>query len=804
MERGSNVSIRSNLRTKRTGWVFFLLVLTLIAANLALWGSGKASAERLPLDIVIEHGFDGKMKDGKWFPVKMTVTNPGDDVSGDLTVRMTGDVNGGKGIVYAEHVDLPKQSTKIVWFALPGKQLNERNNVVAFYEKGADKGKVIPFSHDDVSIITKPLSPETLMAGVMARDPDTLNFLSLLNQKGYQVQTTLLSTDDFPWEATMLDGLDVIAFNDAETDRLKPEQVKDIEAWVERGGKLILAGGAGYAKTASPFGAIAPVTVSGTASVAELGSFVQATGRELDLKGPVTVSAAAVKSGETLYAEKGIPLVVEAPVGQGSVTYIAYDLSMEPLASWNGNPAIWERILSDVLVMDNSGKSVRMDGMWELNNALEVFPQLIPPAYGILALLFLVYAIVVGPALYIILKRADRREWAWFAIPIVAIVTSVSIYAIGASGRGSTLAQTLGMNILSGKGEATRTAASSVFVPSGGSYELEWAGKRSISPFMVNDGSSLQSGNADMIIRSEPEKTVAAFKNVPFWSVRKVFGSPETVADAGQFDYTIRLDASGAKGEIVNNTKSEMYEAGIFIGGQWIRIGDMKPGEKKPFQVGTTNISSMMYSDWGHIVFPYAGNQDVWERERSLLNSFSRSYASGMQSALSSEPMIVAFSKSASALFKIDGKDVQSERIDLYAQPLKLDYVQGDRIFIPRGVVVPFVESSNVAHMSTYNNGGIDVGKGDFKLVYRIPSRSNWKFEKITLAMQVQQQFTVELWNESSQSWEALNGNPSELDAARVKQVLTAANELRLQVTNSQNGGRFTYPTIGVEGVVLP
>lgn len=798
------MSIRSNLRTKLTGWVCIMLVLTLIGTGLALWGSDKAYAEKLPLDIVIEHGFDGKMKDGKWFPVKMTITNPGDDVSGELAIRMTGDSNGGKSVVYAKHVDLPKQSTKIVWFTLPGKQLNEKNNIVAFYEKGVNKGKVIPFSQEDVSITTKPLSPETLVAGVMARDPDTLNFLSLLNQKGYQVQTTLLTADDFPWEATMLDSLDVIAFNDSATDKLKPEQVKEIQAWVERGGKLILAGGAGYAKTASPFGAIAPVTVSGTTSVTELTSLVQATSRELDLKGPITLSSGTVKSGETLYAEKGIPLVVDAPVGQGSVTYIAYDLSMEPLASWSGNPAIWERILSDVLIMDNSGKSVRMDGMWELNNALEVFPQLIPPAYGMLALLFLVYAVVVGPALYMILKRMDRREWAWFAIPIVAVVTSLSIYAIGASGRGSTLAQTLGMNMLSGKGDANRTAASSVFVPSGGSYELEWTGKRSLSPFMMNDGRSLQSGDVDMIIRSEPDKTVAAFENVPFWSVRKVFGSQETIADAGQFDYTVRLDASGAKGEIVNNTKFELYEAGIFIGGQWIRLGDMKPGEKKPFQVGMTNTSSMMYSDWGHIVFPYAGNQDVWERERSLLNSFSRTNGNGMQSALSSEPMVVAFSKSVSSLFKIDGKDVQSERIDLFAQPLKLDYVQGNRIFIPRGVVVPYVESSNVAHMSSYNNGGIDVGKGDFKLVYRIPARSNWQFEKISLTMQAQQQFTVELWNENSQTWEILNGTQSDLDAARVKQVLAASNELRLKVTNSQNGGRFTYPTIGVEGVVLP
>jgi hypothetical protein len=800
-ERGTDVEIRRNMRAMWARWIGIVIMFAVMGSGLSLAGSEKAHAAKQPLDIAIEHGFDGKMKDGRWFPVKMTITNPGDDVSGDLTVRMAGD--NGKTIAYAKHVDLPRQSTKIVWFTLPGKNLNASNNVVTFYDKSVDEGEPILFSQGNVSIETRPVSQDTLMVGIVARDPDTLNFLSLLNQKGYPLQLTPLALGDFPWESAMLDGLDVIAFNDSSTDILKPEQVKEIQAWVERGGRLVLAGGAGFAKTASVFASISPVTAAGTASVSVLTEFVQATGKELALNGPFTVSKATVKSGETLFSENGIPLVVNAPYGQGATTYVAYDLALQPVASWSGNAALWERILFGAVSPAAGGQRYgAQNGLWELNNALEVFPQLIPPAYGLLTLLFLAYAILVAPAMYVVLKKMDKREWAWFAIPSVAIVTSLIIYGIGASGRGSTLAQTLGINELSGTGTASRMAASSVFVPRGGSYELEWNGKRNISPLTVNDGRQLQAGDAEMIIRSEADKTVAAFAHVPFWSVRKAFAAQESVNDAGKFDYTIRFDASGAKGEVTNNTKTELYEAGLIFGGQWYRLGDMKPGEKKQFQASIGGSVGMKDPQWGNLIFPYSGNQDMMQRERSLLNSFSQSNWNGQMNSQRLEPYILGFAKTSGNVFKIDGKDVQSERIDLYVQQMKPDYAQNGNVYIPAGVIVPFTEASNVTHMSSHYNGGVEMGSGDMTILYRLPDRADWRYEKLTLAMAGQQQFKIELWNEKKQAWSVLQGAQAELNADQIKEALTGGNGIRLKVTNSQNNGRFTYPALSAEGAV--
>jgi hypothetical protein len=769
-------------------------------------GAQTAAAAREPLQINVEPGFGGSMKQDSWFPVKMTITNPGDDVSGDLAVHLTGDGNGGQTVVYAKRIDLPKGSTKSVWFTLPGTtSLNVNNNQIVFYEKGVDKGGRVPFAQGKKAIQANTAWPGTLFVGVVARDPDTLNFLTLLNQRGYQVDTTLLS-EDFPWNVTMLDGMDVLVFNDASTDTLTAEHTKDIEAWVEQGGRLVLAGGAGYAKSAAAFGALSPVDVTGTASVGALPSFVQATGKELLMGDRLTVTTATVKTGETVFSESGIPLVVHQPLGAGSVLYFAYDLALEPVASWSGNSLLWEQVLSEELagrMTNNGGQNYYGDGMWELEQALEWFPQFIPPNYKVLVMLFLLYAVVVAPLLYFVLKKADRREWAWFAIPAIALITSGLFYGAGASGRGSTLAQTLSTSELTGTGAATRTAASSVFVPNGGDYMLGWEGERHLMRNTSYNGGGPSGSQTDLVIHSEQDRTVVEFKDVPFWSVRKIYGAGEKVTDAGMFEYTQSIEALQVTGEVVNRTNHDLYEAGIMYGGQWIRIGTLKRGEKKNYQFGTNGTTNGKDPNIGHQVFPNRGSADDRQRERALLNAFAQSRLN--ESLSGKEPYFIGFTQYREAAFTIDGEAAATDNTELFAQALKFDYEVGDRVVIPGGAMVPYVERSDVTHMHTYPNGTVEVGSGEMILAYRLPQRQQWRYDLVTLTGTVNTNFTMEIWNEANQAWGPLDGTslPMELRGDALQAVLTGAGQLRIKVTIAGAGGALAYPQLSAEGAAV-
>ncbi len=60
----------------------------------------------------------------------------------------------------------------------------------------------------------------------------------------------------------------------------------------------------------------------------------------------------------------------------------------------------------------------------------------LPPIGGLLVLLF-GYVVLVGPVNYVVLRRIDRREWAWITVPVLIVVFTVGSFGIGGLLRGS-------------------------------------------------------------------------------------------------------------------------------------------------------------------------------------------------------------------------------------------------------------------------------------------------------------------------------------------------------------------------------
>jgi len=116
--------------------------------------------------------------------------------------------------------------------------------------------------------------------------------------------------------------------------------------------------------------------------------------------------------------------------------------------------------------------------------------------------------------------------------------------------------------------------------------------------------------------------------------------------------------------------------------------------------------------------------------------------------------------------------------------------------------LIPYVQSSTVSYMNTYSAGVVEVGHGEFTLVYPLPDRADWQFDKVTLELAPSPQFEVSLWNESDRSWEPLTDAKVELDADRLSRVRAAGEGIRLKVVHNSDQGRFTYPTLSAEGTV--
>ncbi|NOU96686.1 hypothetical protein GC093_26210 [Paenibacillus sp. LMG 31456] len=797
-------------------WVGIMVVVLCICS--LLWSRPAAAAGSIELQM--EVGYDGKIKEGQWFPVKFTVTNPSEDVSGDLVVQVANPM-GGNDATYIKHLDLPKQTTKVVWMSLPGMSYNGNNNVIKFYKGDISKGEIVPISKGNDYITATPT--QSVQVGVLARDPDTLNFLSLLQSKNIPVSVIHLKPEQLPGESVMLDGLDVLALNDFASDQLKEDQVKAITSWVNRGGTLVLAGGAGYPKTAKAFEGLSPVTYTGTASVPSLSSLEQASGKELKLSEPFTVSTSALRAGEVITQEKQQPLFVKKSTGSGEVWYVAYDLALNPVASWNGSPELWEKVIQGHSGPTNMKRGRPgysfMNQFSEVQYALDFFPSLVSPSFFMLLIVFLIYVVLVAPFLYLLLKKVDKREWAWIIIPAFSILSSAVIFMIGSSDKSSTLIHTLNTLELNGSGQGQRTSATAVFVPRGGSYELEVpkAAHTVLANTNQGFGSNGQlTGISDQHIRLDAEKTRIGWSDVPYWSVRKAWIQNDEIEQLGKFDVNLTLDSNGLKGEIANATKSDLNDVNIIINRSVYSVGELKVGEKKPVALTSpTNVNNGNF-DFGYLLFSNPngmnggmvyrngnGNMDNHERERQMINSYMNNSSKGMNQG---KPVVIGWSKDKQSLFKVNGKDANTDQLNLWVQAVDFQVVQGDKISIPAGYITPVIVNNNTNQLFMEPNGTVVIGNGSVTFEYALPRIQGASYTKLDLRMPggagIPQFLILELWNGEKQDWEPIDLRvPVEKKDNLSAYILDGGTTIRMKATATQQFG-FQFPEVALEGTV--
>lgn len=673
------------------------MLAAVLAAGLLAAGTGSAAvimpessrAEAVPLEMKIELGYQGKIKSNRWFPAEFTVTNKGEDLSGELVVEIASNLNG-KDIRYTAPVDLPANSTKTIVMSLPGTDYTKDNNRVSFYKgKGGQK---VQIAGGDPRLEPEVLPHQLYMVGIAARDPETMNHLVLLNQKGYSVATVPVKAGPTASESLMLDGLDALVFNDATAAEWQPENLQALKGWLQRGGTLILGGGAAYNNLPDALKELSPVAVTGTSALSRLDALSAVGAKEPELAGPLTVSKGTLKAGATaVFSQDGVPLLARSQSGFGIVYYTAYDLGLEPLASWQGNSSMWESVLGgEIQWTSDLSRTIYPATVgpmfWGVGEVLDSFPTLKPPGTSGLIWILLLYAAAAGPVLYVILKKADKREWAWVGIPVLAILASGGIYMSGASGRTHTLGQLMTIAELNGEGQAYERSAAAVFVPKGGSYEMKGAGSAYALALGAGNGGIRYSveryGAVDSYVSREDGGSKVRYTGVPYWSIRKAWFYEEEPRKSGGFGYSLELDGDQLKGQIQNNTGADLEDVVLLYGDEWFHIGDIKAGQSLPvtaaLTTGTvTGKEREIPMTLAQTIYPYSGptSDAQIDKRRGLLAAYleNRLFKPGAYTA------VLGFSQGMnSERLRVNGKSLLSDEVKLWTQAVRIASPEGE------------------------------------------------------------------------------------------------------------------------------
>jgi hypothetical protein len=773
--------------------------------------AGIVYADNKPsIEMKSQVGYDRMIKEGAWNPLKLTLTS-NQDLSGDIVFQILETRNGNSPISYVQHVELPKDTAKEVLLTIPGQLYNKQNNNVIFYEGSVEKGKQIPFTKGDSYIQGATFNSANV--AVLSDDPDAMNFLALLQSGNSKVSVMHMKQQDIPDNPMLLDGIDVLVFNRFASDTLTPQQVKAIEEWVRTGGHLVLGGGAAFPKTAGPFSDISPVKYTGTYSTAslpeleKLGAYKQGSEKggaaKLNLGGEVTLSdAEIVKEAKLLYAEGGKPLFASRQVENGKVLYAAYDVTQEPIAAWPGHPSVWSALLGSELQTSNwNAMRGNYNPMLNLSYVLNFFPSLKMPSFQVLAWLILIYAIVVAPLLYWILKKADKREWAWWMIPTIAVIASGTVYFIGAADKTKKMSHTLNVVELDGSGRGKMKSATAFFSPGSGNYHLEFPANSYVS-IQREGGSFSGSNNTRSLVEMGTKETGVELLDMAQWSLAKLWVEQRSqVEGLGKFNVSLFINDKGTvDGSVVNSTSKSLDHAGLIVGGKLYPLGDLEQG-KSVSLAAVSNAQSFVNGNLSFALFQgYPNNgQDPFVRERGMIDNYLQASAWS-----SKEAYVLGFSKDKLFNYLNDGHEIESNQLNVWLQPVDISWIQKGKLNIPFGFVSPMVTQATTSYYPD-PNGDSHIEQGYIVFDYDVPDMK--KMTGGTMKLQSKnpgKQTEYYIFDYTKQEWEPLKWDASrKWSVADPNERYAAQGRIRVKLV-AKEATELILPELSVEGVVKP
>ncbi len=295
----------------------FVRSLLLIILLFLLVGTALPAVAQAPngVTMAVQAGYDGYYKAGSLIPVIVTAANNGAPIEGELRITQGSNASGDK-VVFNTPISLPTQSNKRVFMYVYPLGFGTDVEVELLDENGRLLQKI-------ASNPIRQLPQDSLLYGVVTPEPGNLDVLEDVTGGRSEAAVGYLQLDELPDLPPAWNGLDVLVLHDVDTGQLNAGQLDALEKWLNTGGQLVVAGGAGWQKTAAALADMLPVAISGSETVDDLPTLQAAIGEPFRDAGPYLVTNSSLTNGELLLHEDGLPLLAQRPFGQGSVSFLA-------------------------------------------------------------------------------------------------------------------------------------------------------------------------------------------------------------------------------------------------------------------------------------------------------------------------------------------------------------------------------------------------------------------------------------------------------------------------------------------------
>lgn len=506
------------------------MVIGVLVAFVTAWQWGGSAPAGAATALAVDAGYAGSYTAGRRVPVRVTVATDR-AVRGRLRLRVIG------GASVAIPVQLPAGGRTELFASVP-----TANNTSGWtagisttrVDATLDEGSFPLASGRSPTLTASPTQEVVgLLPGVLAGRP-LPGTAALAVDSGTAVFVSV-GPDDLARAPSSLGPVSTVGMGATELAGLAPAARKGLLAWVEGGGHLLIDANAGT------------VAVPGLPEAWQPGL----AGRARAGSGEVRLTGGAMATG-----------------------------------SWAGlvEPTDWAVAVNPGETFDSGYLASPLGGSLAAEAGLRV------PRIAWLVAFLASYVVLVGPVLFLVLKKRHRPELAWVAIPVVALVFTTGSYVGGRNLRRSAHVVQASV-ITTGVVGNTTTTFVGVFSPKARTARLGFPDGWSADGSPAGGWSSGAYGfPPPALVQAEVELTPRGPQAVlPLDTGQFALVSGSGPSDtAGGLELAAGSAADGrASGVVRNRTGFDLDEVAVFVGLTATRIGRLGRGEEKEWSAST-------------------------------------------------------------------------------------------------------------------------------------------------------------------------------------------------------------------------
>lgn len=723
-----------------------LMAMVILLLCFPAWAMEGQSEIEMTVDMPLK-GIYKPMND-QVVSVNVHLRNRGKPFSGEIVLR-GGERAVDQDLSYRQEVIISSQEKKEVSLRVLSSRLgSDRGIGVALIQKGRLVNWT-PLSIGEVH--------QEWVVGVLSSTPDAYSFFNLAqteSKRGISVRQLQLA--DLPEDAWSLDALDVLALGNIPAG-LTQKQQQAITNWVKSGGVLVVSGGKSLASIKAVFPQLIPY--SSDTAMENVKSPIFA---ELSDFGSVRNFPQQIETLKSVHH-----LLTYSKAGNGNVLILAVDFTKEPFAGWSGNKSLWSKVLSQLLSDADFQKQNDLTKN-QLVESSRLIPGVTPPNLPLITGLWVVYILLIGPLLYIFLKKKDRREWAWGAIPLVSIVLAVGIYFLGKYQVAKTdVIHTAAKVEILDPHLAKVESAASVLMIQGGDYTVKrpsdslfyanFIGRASEDPVLIKVDGSIQYDHVPYLTTQQAHAEM--FRN-----------------NLGSIRTTLYVENNRLKGAIQNQTSFPLKEARIHLGSQIFELGNLNQGQlvhvNQPIQ---------------KIYLPQRDEEQLnqqkppsrWDLLETIVNN-SKDPNLPVKSSL----QITALSEKGVPVFDVADRKEIAYYSTLLVQNVQMDPAANGKVIYPFGSLPARIGEASGKWEPVQN--GYQLNNGFLNIALKVrPEQFLAEKVEIPINEAPYRPFTIKIFNVKKNEWESVEQTkPLFLIREQLQNYLTPQGELIIRFIN--------------------